>query len=89
MFSAGDEIGVPCKVEQGPFSGEKLITFETVNGPVSGFVNESELRQAESGWIVRCTVKEAYPDSLEVWVVGSFFTTNGLASVRPDVAIAA
>jgi len=89
MFKSGDTIGVPCDVMPGPFSGEMLITFETIDGPISGFVNQSELKAIDTNWYVRCIIKTVSPGSLEVWVNGSFFTTNGLANVPPDIAVAA
>jgi hypothetical protein len=40
-----DVIGVLCKVQPGPFSDERLISIETVDGSISGFVSENELKQ--------------------------------------------
>ena len=77
------------EVRPGPFSDEPLISFETIDGPVSGFVSASELKEVSNEWLVRAVVKQVYPDKLEVMVSGSFFTTNGLASLPLDAAIAA
>lgn len=82
-------IGIPCEVMPGPFSEERLISFETIHGPISGFVRESELREVEGAWSVRGVVQKILTDTVEVMVTGSFFTTNGLASLSLDAAIAA
>jgi hypothetical protein len=88
-FHAGDFIGVQCDVQPGPFSGERLVTIETIDGEISGFVRETELRQLGDKWQVRGKVRHVHPDSIEVWIYGSFFTTNGLASVPRHLAMAA
>ena len=85
----GDTIAVQCEVRPGPFAGEQMITFDTVDGPISGFVRSSELRQQNSQWYVRAVIQDIKEDVLEVRVRGSFFTTNGVASVRREYAMAA
>jgi hypothetical protein len=85
----GHVVGVQCTVQPGPFSEERLITFNTVHGPVSGFVSEEELKRTADNWFVRAVVEAVRGDILEVRVNGSFFTTNGLASVSKEYAIAA
>jgi hypothetical protein len=47
-LKVGDFIGVKCEVLPGPFSEEALVTIETTDGAISGFVRESELRQGAS-----------------------------------------
>ena len=89
-FLPGTVIGVPCEVKRGPFSGEHLIGFETVHGPVTGFVHENELKQMEPGkWYVRAVVQSIDRDQINVWICGSFFTTNGIATIPRDMALAA
>jgi len=88
-MKVGDTIGVQCEVRPGPFSGEQMITFDTVDGPISGFVRESELRKQGSQWCVRAVIQNIIEDVLEVRVRGSFFTTNGIASVQRKYAMAA
>ncbi len=86
----GDTIGVQCEVRPGPFEGEKMITFDTVHGPTSGFVRSSELRHQETQWYVRAKIQNIIDDdTLEVRVRGSFFTTNGVASIPRRYAMAA
>ena len=89
-LKAGVVIGIPCDVKRGPFSGEHLISFETVNGPVTGFVQENELRRIESGqWHVRAVVQSVEDELIGVWIRGSFFTTNGMATISREMALAA
>jgi hypothetical protein len=85
----GDVIGIQCDVRPGPFSGEHMITFDTVDGPISGFVRDSDLKERGSQWYVRAVIHGIKDDVLEVRVKGSFFTTNGLASVPRRCAMAA
>ena len=88
-MKVGDMIGIQCDVRPGPFSGERMITFDTVDGPISGFVRQSDLNQKDSQWYVRAIIQDIQDDVLHVRVKGSFFTTNGLASVPRRYAMAA
>jgi hypothetical protein len=89
-INVGDIIGVGCQVQPGPFSEERVVTIETVHGPISGFVRENELRQTAQGeWMVRAEVRAIRGEELEVLIRGSFFTTNGVASVPKRLAMAA
>jgi hypothetical protein len=88
-FKIGDFVGVKCEVQPGPFSDEHLVTVETVDGAISGFVRESELRQEGDEWQVRGKVRRVSPDAIEVWILGSFFTTNGIASIPLRLAMTA
>ena len=82
----GQQVWIPCKVQPGPFSEEPLVTFDSIDGPVTGFVNLDELKE---GGFVRGLVRDIAKDHVEVWIRGSFFTTNGLANVPAGLAIAA
>ncbi len=88
-MKVGDIIGIQCDVRPGPFSGERMITFDTVDGPISGFVREPDLTQKNSQWYVRAIIQDIQDEVLHVRVKGSFFTTNGLASVPRKYAMAA
>jgi len=77
----GTVVGIPCTVSTGPFSDEKLISFQAVSGAVSGFVGESELQQSAGRWTVKALVESTDSKNAEVRVRGSFFTTNGVATV--------
>lgn len=85
----GDTIPVPCEVDPGPFSEERLVTVNTVDGPISGFVQTYDLKEAGGRWFVRGYVAKVHKDSLEVRIRGSFFNTNGIASISREAAVAA
>ena len=89
-LAVGQEVWIRCTVQPGPFSDEPLVTFESIEGPVSGFIKTDELKTGARGKTsVRGIVRNIEKTFVEVWVRGSFFTTNGLANVRPELAMAA
>lgn len=89
-MNVGDIIGVGCQVQPGPFSEELVVTIETTHGPISGFVRQTELKKIrEKEWMVRAEVRAIRGEELEVLIRGSFFTTNGVASVPMRLAMAA
>jgi hypothetical protein len=89
-LSVGQEVWIPCKVQPGPFSDELLVTVESGEGTISGFVNAQELREGPRGGSqVRGIVRSVQERSVEVWIRGSFFTTNGLTNVPREMATAA
>jgi hypothetical protein len=49
-----------------PFSDEHLITVETIDGAISGFIHESELRHEGDEWQVRGKIKRVSPHAFEV-----------------------
>ena len=85
-LKVGDLVGVLCLIQPGPFPDERLVTVETGEGQISGFVKQSNLQidaaDPERGR-VKGSVVEATNDSITVKLFGSFFTTaQGIASVR-------
>ena len=88
-LQVGQQIRIPCTVQPGPFSEEALITFVSIDGSVAGFVNNEELGEEHDQRTVRGVIRAIEKDHLEVWVQGSFFTTNGLANVPTGLAMAA
>jgi hypothetical protein len=88
-LTVGAIIGVLCEVQQGPFSEDRMISFDTVDGPVTGFVRENELRKDGNEWRVRAVVLAIQNDEIEVRIRGSFFTTNGIATIPATMAYAA
>lgn len=89
-LSAGQEVSIRCRVQPGPFSDEPLVTVESIEGPISGFVSTDELIEGPGGETrVRATVKKIEGSIVEVWIRGSFFTTNGLTYVPREMALAA
>lgn len=88
-FKPGDEIAIPCEVGPGPFPTEKLVTLDTAEGPLSGFVRKENLLSVDStgnNGYIRGTVKEVFSEIITVVVRGSFFTTTGLASLPREWA---
>ena len=86
----GDTIWIPCEAKAGPSAEERLISFKTVNGAVTGFVRTLELKdKGNDGWAIRATVLKVKGDVVEVRGYGSFFNTNGLADIRREMALAA
>lgn len=85
-LNEGDLVGVPCTIQLGPFPDEKLITVQTHEGPLSGFVKVGNLQSDddEHGRVKGAVVRVS-PDTITVRLFGSFFTTAlGVASVRPN-----
>jgi hypothetical protein len=84
-FNIGELVGVACLIQLGPFPDERLVTVETKDGTISGFVKQINLKIDDPGrGFVKGTVVEADDDdSITVKLFGSFFTTAlGVASVR-------
>jgi hypothetical protein len=90
QLKPGVVIGIPCEVLKGPFSGENLISFDTLDGPVSGFVRDENLKTEGKMAYVRAEVLRLLDaNTMEVRVAGSFFTTNGIATIPQKMALAA
>ena len=85
QYKRGERIAIRCEVQPGAFPGEYLVTVTTAAGPVSGFARESDLMMNGSTSLLGI-VQSVTPDMLEVWLRGSFFTTNGLAELKKDWA---
>lgn len=81
-FAAGESVAVSCEVRPGAFPGEFLVTVNTLSGPVSGFARAADLVEPDAA--LHGVVKASRPEAVEVMLSGSFFTTNGLAEIRPD-----
>ena len=88
-IAPGDRVQIKCDVKPGPFSGERLVTFDTLDGLISGFVREADLTGSGGGWLISGVVQSVETEHLVVKVRGSFFTTNGIANVSRDMAMAA
>ena len=83
----GDLIGILCQVGDGPFEGEISVEFETMDGKVSGFTIQENVREVDSRMYIKAEVVSVEPDHLVVMVEGSFFSTNGLANVGLDQSL--
>jgi hypothetical protein len=89
-LAVGQEVLIRCVVQPGPFSDERLVTIESTEGPVSGFIKNEELKEGPDGEPrVRGVVRSIEKKFFEVWIRGSFFTTNGLTNVPRELAMAA
>jgi hypothetical protein len=88
-INVGEIIKIPCEVKPGPFSDEKFISFETLDGIVSGFVAARDLQEKDHHFFVSGVVREIKLDQIVVIVRGSFFQTNGIATLSKSVACAA
>ena len=86
-LSVGQPVWVQCKVQPGPFSEESLVTIQSIEGTVTGFVKSDELSNDRPA--VRGVVRRVEKNHVEVWIKGSFFTTNGLTNVPTELAMAA
>lgn len=90
QLKPGLVIDIPCEVLKGPFSGEHMISVETVDGPISGFVTDENVKIEGGKAYVRAEVRRLISaDVVEVMVAGSFFTTNGIATIPQKMALAA
>ena len=90
QLSPGLSVRIKCTVQPGPFSEERLVSFDTITGPVTGFVREGNLVNRDNNhWLVQGTVIAVDRDVIEVRVEGSFFTTNGIATISKEMALAA
>jgi hypothetical protein len=87
QFSVGQQVKIRCEVQRGAFPTELLVTFETREGPISGFVRSEDVQRIERHeGLISATITEISSDSITVIVKGSFFTTNGLAYLKRDWA---
>jgi len=78
---AGEMILIPVNTGSGAFSGERLITFDTLHGPISGFIRADQVEVRNGGSFIKALVLEVTPDHISVRLHGSFFTTTGLAHI--------
>ena len=87
-FEQGDQVQIQCDIGPGAFPTEFLVTFETVDGPISGFVRRENVVRSDKGDVgfISGTVEEVTDDVITVLVRGSFFTTTGIATLKRDWA---
>jgi hypothetical protein len=77
----GDVIHVPVTVTGGAFAGECFISFDSIDGPISGFINSSQVIRQDGESYIPAQVLEVESDRMAVRFHGSFFTTTGLAHI--------
>lgn len=83
----GTKIAIPCRAFEGAFTGEFLVSFDTKEGPVTGFVGEDDIIYKNDQAYVMGEVRDADAETLTVLVDGSFFTTTGLTYLSPNAPI--
>lgn len=84
-FAQGTRIPVHCSVSQGAFLDEYLITIDTTEGSISGFIDSREVFTDEDGHYVNGIVQEIKGDKIVIMLPGSFFTTTGIAHFSRDM----
>lgn len=82
--SKGDFLYIPVEVGGGAFLGECVISFETLEGPVSGFINKNEVINRGDINFIPAVVLDVESDRIQVRLQGSFFTTTGLAHISSE-----
>lgn len=87
QFSVGQQVKIRCDVQRGAFPTELLVTFETVEGPISGFVRSEDVQRVGGHeGLISATITVVSSDTIAVILKGSFFTTTGLAYLKRDWA---
>ena len=75
----GDEVLVRVIVDKGAFPQESLITLDSKEGPISGFIRSDKILSEGSEHYIPAVVLDITEDTITVKLRGSFFTTTGLA----------
>jgi len=79
-IAEGERIRVFCSKSPGAFLNEYLISIDTEDGPISGFIEAQSVEETETGanfiWGV---VHEIEDERVVINLPGSFFTTTGIA----------
>ena len=76
----GVKVRVFCSKSPGAFLNEYLISIDTQDGPISGFIDAEAVEETKNGanyvWGVVHKIEE---ESVVIDLPGSFFTTTGIA----------
>ena len=87
VFIPGQEVRMPCAAARGGPLGEAVVTIESVQGPISGFVKADAVTGEGEGAYLRAWIVKVTDDLIVVEMPGSFFrTAAGRAAVRADWA---
>ena len=85
-IARGAKIPVRCAVSQGAFLNEYLITIDTTEGSISGFIDSDEVFEDAGDHYVDGVVQDILEDDkVVVLLPGSFFTTTGIAHFSRDM----
>lgn len=82
-FKQSQEVWICCEAQPGAFPDERLVTVDTIAGPISGFVKTADLERPDASETrVRGRIIAIDDHAIKVRIAGSFFTTaTGIASV--------
>jgi len=83
-IQVGETIFLPVDSAAGAFQGECLITFKTLDGPISGFIKSDQIREKDGKKFIPANVVNVMRDLITVRLHGSFFTTTGLAHIDKE-----
>lgn len=85
-IEVGSYIGIPCSAQDGPFDKELIVEFESLDGTISGFADVENVREEGGQHFIKGQVRSIENKIVQIWVEGSFFSTNGLASFSSERA---
>ena len=86
-FEVGMVVEVPATYAKGPFSNEMLVSIDTGDGRISGFVRRENIKFIDDTHAaVKAKVLDNGPPVL-LELYGQFFTTNGIEPVQADWAV--
>lgn len=83
---SGETLLIPVSASPGAFPDEYLISLDTLDGPISGFIRSDEVKEIEGEKFIEGRVLDASQDGIRVVIHGSYFTTTGLAHISKEVA---
>lgn len=86
-INSGDVVMVDVETAPGAFSGENLISFDTLDGPVSGFIRSDRVRTEKGRTTIEALVLDVQEERVAVHLQGSFFTTTGLVHLAKRRAL--
>ena len=79
-LTQGAKVRVFCSKNPGAFLNEYLISIDTEDGPISGFIDAGAVQETEHGanyvWGI---VHKIEGERVVIGLPGSFFTTTGIA----------
>ena len=79
-LTEGVKVRVICSKSPGAFLNEYLISIDTADGPISGFIDADAVGVTESGAnYILGIVHEIEGERVVIGLPGSFFTTTGIA----------
>ena len=73
-FKKGEIILIPCETQPGAFPYELLVTIDTGEKRLSGFVQVQYILDSGAGKHLKALVVDVKPSTITVRMPGSFFT---------------